>query len=199
MASGAADAAQLVASLRRHGLAPSEFPHVCDFGCGVGRVTLPLAATFSRVTACDVSTAHLHVARRAAAEAGLRNAVFSLVNAVDFGMAASFDLWFSTLVLQHNPAPIMAMILKRMFALLRPGGVAAFQAPTYMTDYRFSAAEYLASPPVEGFEIHVIPQAVVFALAQTAGCVPLEVREDEAVWPPSIVISNSFIFRKPMG
>jgi 2-polyprenyl-3-methyl-5-hydroxy-6-metoxy-1,4-benzoquinol methylase len=198
-ASGVEDAERLLAGLHRHGRVAADFAHVCDFGCGVGRVTIPLAGLFERVTACDVSASHLTVARLDAARAGVRNVVFSLVNSVDFGMVAPFDLWFSTLVLQHNPAPVMVLILRRMFALLAPGGVAVFQVPTYVAGYRFSAAEYLRTPAPElGLEIHVIPQPVVFALAHAAGCVALELREDGAIWPPSLAISNTFMFRKPV-
>jgi SAM-dependent methyltransferase len=193
-ASGVEDVARLVACLARHGLGPDDLPCACDFGCGVGRMTRPMAGLFAVVIGCDVSPSHLALAR---AEAG-RRILFSLVNAVDFGMTAPFDLWFSTLTLQHNPPPVIALILRRMFGLLAPGGVAVFQLPTERVGYSFSVAAYLASGDAgETLPIHVLPQPVVFALAAEAGCVPLEVREDSAIWPPTICRSNSFVFRKP--
>jgi 2-polyprenyl-3-methyl-5-hydroxy-6-metoxy-1,4-benzoquinol methylase len=193
-ASGVEDAGRLLVCLARHGLRPEALPRACDFGCGVGRMTRPMAAMFAAVTGCDVSPSHLALARR---EAG-GSILFSLVNAVDFGMTWPFDLWFSTRTLQHNPPPVIALILQRMFALLAPGGVAVFQLPTERAGYSFSVARYLAAGDAgETLPIHVLPQPVVFALAAAAGCVPLEVREDSTIWPPTVCRSNSFVFRKP--
>jgi hypothetical protein len=125
----------------------------------------------------------------------------ALVESPDFGMPGSdkgapFDLWFSYLVLQHNPPPVMVTILRRMFALLAPGGVALFQVPTYITGYRFDCATYLRSPPVDPVEGHVLPQQDVLALAREAGCEVLEIREDCSVWPPSEAVSNLMLFQK---
>ena len=195
--SGMADRDDLLAALDRHGFGPTPRAHVCDFGCGVGRVSLPLAQAFRRVTACDISPAHMMVGRAEAARQGRANIVFSLVTIADFGMTTDFDVWYSHLVLQHNPPPVIAMILRRMFALLAPGGLAYFQVPTYREGYAFRAEAALAAPPPdEDFEIHAIPQSTVFSIAAGAGCQVLEVREDSAVWPPSLVISNTFVFRK---
>src|SRR5271169_236009 len=41
------------------------------------------------------------------------------------------DLFFSIIVLQHNPPPVILGILDAAFAGLRPGGLAFFQVPTY--------------------------------------------------------------------
>ena len=193
-ASGEAEVAAMLTVLGRYGVTPRHAPRVCDFGCGVGRITRPLAAVFPTVIGCDVSPPHLALAR---AVSGPR-ARFALVSVPEFGMAEPFDLWFSTLTLQHNPPPVIAMILRRMFALLAPGGVAMFQLPTERVGYRFVPAEYLqASDAPEAVEIHVLPQSVVFALAAEAGCVPLEVREDSLIWPPTACVSNRFVFSKP--
>ncbi len=193
-ASGDGDVAALLALLARHGLTPERLPRVVDFGCGVGRMTRPLARVFRHVTGCDVSPPHLALARDATG-AGVN---YALVGVPDFGMTAPFDLWFSTLTLQHNPPPVITVMLRRMFALLAPGGVAVFQLPTDRIGYGFDPAAYLAAPPgPEPMEIHVLPQAVVFALAAEAGCVAVEVREDGLVWPPTLCLSNTFVFAKP--
>ena len=192
-ASGDTDVAAMLTVLGRYGVTPREVPRVCDFGCGVGRMTRPLAAMFPSVIGCDVSQPHLALARAVSGP----SARFALVTVPEFGMFEPFDLWFSTLTLQHNPPPVIAMILRRMFALLQPGGVAMFQLPTERVGYRFDPAEYLGAPHTsEVMEIHALPQSVVFALAAEAGCVPLEVREDGLIWPPTVCISNRFVFTK---
>jgi SAM-dependent methyltransferase len=198
-ASGREDLDLLLAVLLRNHLPAERFTHVCDFGCGVGRVSLPLAGRFPRITACDVSEEHLRHGRALAARRGVGNIRFTLVESPDFGMHDSgppFDLWFSYLVLQHNPPPIIVTILRRMFALLAPGGVALFQIPTYITGYRFDCAAYLRSPPADLIEGHVLPQRDVLALAREAACDVLEIREDCSVWPPSEAVSNLMLFQK---
>ena len=193
-ASGENEVATLLATLARYGFTPERLPRVCDFGCGVGRVTRPLAKVFRYVTGCDVSPPHLTLARMATGA----SVNYALVGVPDFGMVTPFDLWVSTLTLQHNPPPLITMILRRMFALLAPGGLAIFQLPTERIGYRFDTAAYLAAPDSgEAMPIHVLPQTVVFALAAEAHCVPLEVREDGLVWPPTLCLSNRFIFAKP--
>ncbi len=190
------DIAQLLATLARHGLHPGHLPRAMDFGCGVGRMTRPMANLFAAVTGCDISPSHLMLARAACG----RLARFSLVNAVDFGMEAPFDLWFSTRTLQHNPPPVIALILRRAFALLAPGGVAVFQLPTARVGYAYRVEAALAAPdPAEDLPIHVLPQSTVFALAHDAGCVALEVLEDSVIWPPTMCRSNSFVIRKLPG
>jgi SAM-dependent methyltransferase len=188
-ASGAADVAWLVALLSRHGWQPADLPRVLDFGCGIGRMTAPMAGIFASVSGCDISPSHLALARAACG----RRVRFSLVSVPDFGMAEPFDLWFSTRTLQHNPAPISAMILRRAFALLAVGGVAVFQVPTARVGYDPAAATGETLP------IHVLPQSAIFALAADAGCRPVEVVEDSIIWPPTLCRSNSFVFHKPRG
>jgi SAM-dependent methyltransferase len=194
--SGAVDVQQLLALLKRNGFTAQSFRHLFEFGCGVGRVTPHLARAFAEVTACDVSDSHMVLARAAVDKAGLQNVSYSLAADAAFGMTGPFDLWFSRIVLQHNPPPISALILRRALGLLSPGGLAVFQVPTYAPGYAFSVDGYLSKLPEEGhIEMHVLPQPVVLAIAADAGCLTLEVLQDAATglehW-----LSNTFVFRK---
>lgn len=196
-ASGNNDVRRILAALERHGFTPARLPRVVEYGCGVGRVTPHLAKTFAEVTAIDISSSHLAMAQEAAQDAGAWNARFRLARSPEFGMTEPFDLWFSYIVLQHNPPPVIAMVLRRALAMLAPGGVAIFQVPTYATGYQFNLEDYLANPTNTGtIEVHCLPQAVVYRLANEAGCVPLETREDAAMGPPSHWLSNTFILAK---
>ena len=195
-ASGQADLDRILTVLARHGILPGSLEHVCDFGCGAGRVALPMANRFPLVTGVDVSEPLLNVARAAVLSRGIANIRFAQVDTSAFGMTEPFDLWFSHLVLQHNPPPIMAMILRRMLALQNPGGVALFQIPTYIRRYRFDTASYLREPPENMMEVHMLPQPFILALAREADCDVLEICEDGSVWPPSEVISNVILLQK---
>jgi hypothetical protein len=137
------------------------------------------------------------MARDVVARAGAGNVRFALVEDADFGMTEAFDLWYSRIVLQHNPPPIMAMILRRAFAMLAAGGMAVFQVPTYALGYRFGVAPYLAGlGKGNDIEMHVLPQPVVFRLAREAGCEPLEVLEDLSAGPSSHWNSTVFVIQK---
>ena len=54
------------------------------------------------------------------------------------------DLVYSIMVLQHNPPPVIRLIVREFLRALNPGGVAYFQVPTYMAGYGFDAEAYLA-------------------------------------------------------
>jgi SAM-dependent methyltransferase len=98
-----------------------------DFGCGVGRVTLPLAALFDKVIGVDVAPAMLAEAERNCREAGLANVLLQQSRG-DLS-EAPFDLAFvhSFLVFQHIPRSRGESIFTNLLARLAPGGIAAIQ------------------------------------------------------------------------
>lgn len=196
-ASGTQDVHLIDSILRRHGKFPGDFNTCFEFGCGLGRVSIPLASMFKQVVACDISTSHLNAARQRADKVNARNIKFVEADAANFGMNEQFNLWFSRIVLQHNPPPIMALILARMFNQLAKGGLAIFQVPTYAVKYNFSLPSYLESLKSENqIEMHCLPQTAIFEIADANGAVPLEIREEFSAGHPSAWISNLFVFKK---
>ena len=187
-----------MAILRRHGFRPKQFPRLLEYGCGVGRVTAYLAHVFDSVCACDISHSHLRQAERTVGKTGATNVSFRLVSLPEFGMHDPFDLWFSRIVLQHNPPPVIAMILQRALTRLNPGGVAVFQVPTYAVNYRFRLDEYLGGASGNGgIEMHVLPQRVIFEIARETCCIPLEIREDASTGHSNPWLSNNIVLQKP--
>ncbi len=194
---GRGDAELLLALLRRIGRAPEEFACCAEYGCGVGRITTHLAQHFPRVQALDISRPHLDLAAATLRRFGQGNIEFHQVTPADVHPAQGFDLWYSRIVLQHNPPPIIMHILDRVFRLLEPGGVAAFQVPTYRVGYRFSIADYLARDPGGSMEVHVVPQRAVLELAWKHRLRLADIREDTAVVDDSPNwLSNTFVFCK---
>lgn len=170
--------------------------HTCfELGCGVGRITAALARRFDRVIGCDISENHLKVARAHMAASGLENvSYFHLDEVGTVQKAPEFDVLLSLIVLQHNPPPIMALLLGLLLGKLRPGGVAYFQVPTYRRDYSFDATEYLRSGAGQ-MEMHVLPQRAVFEIIEASACSLLEVREDG--WTGDLNgVSNSLLVQK---
>lgn len=191
--SGKQDWALILAVLERIGRPAASFARCLEFGCGVGRVTAQLAATFPQVVALDISRPHLLLAEQYMARLGYANVSFRQVTPADLHPSGGYDLWFSRLVLQHNPPPVTLEILNRMFAGLAPGGVAIFHVPTYHDGYYFTISDYLADRlPPENMHMHATPQKPILELAWRHGCVLLDVREELA---PGWII-NIFVFQK---
>lgn len=195
--SGKSDAGLLLALLRRIGRSPAEFRCCAEYGCGVGRITTHLARHFPLVQALDISRPHLELARQTLARFGQTNLEFHQVTAEDLHPAQGFDLWFTRIVLQHNPPPIIMAILDKVFGLLAPGGVAVFQVPTYRMRYSFEIGAYMAQRPGERMEVHVVPQRAVLDLAWKHGLRLADIREDTAAVEDSPQwLSNTFVFSK---
>ncbi|MDQ3000444.1 MAG: class I SAM-dependent methyltransferase [Fibrobacterota bacterium] len=97
-----------------------------DFGCGVGRLVIPLAAKCGRVAGVDVSPSMLAEARENCVRMKVANADFhdSLAEA---GAAAKFDLVNSYIVFQHIPPDRGYGLFRELIGLLTPGGVGAVQ------------------------------------------------------------------------
>jgi SAM-dependent methyltransferase len=100
---------------------------VLDFGCGVGRLTLPLARRAGHVTACDIAPTMLTRARENAVRAGLPGIDF--VHGCAELPPASFDFICSLCVFEHVRATDGYDLLRRIASLLVPGGIAAIQIP----------------------------------------------------------------------
>ncbi len=195
--SGQNDVVRLMAWLERNGVKPESLGGCLEFGCGTGRITRWLAKSFAQVVACDVSEPHLKLAREHLENAGCRNVEFLLTGTLgSLDDLPPADLIFSVIVLQHNPPPLMAHILRKLLGALRPGGVAFFQVPTYARGYRFEVAKYLRSKVrADCVEMHVLPQAEVFSIIASRSCETLEVLPDGCVGDPDW-ISHTFLVRK---
>lgn len=196
-ASGNYTSQLFLAALRRAGIAPASLHTCLEVGCGVGRVTTSLAGAFAQVIAADVSGHHLAIARRRLADHGVNNVQWQhWRQPQDLLALPELDAVLSVITLQHNPPPVMAWMLTQLLGRLKPGGVAYIQLPTYRNGYLFEVARYLNTPATSSLEMHFLPQADVFRLAQAAGCDCLEVREDGMVGDEDRMLSNTFLFQK---
>jgi len=110
---------------------PARFGRALDFGCGAGRLTRGLAAHFAEAVGVDIADAMVAEAHRINADCS--GCTFVVNDTADLGRFpdASFDLVYSTLVLQHLPSRrLIAAYLAEFVRVLAPGGVAVFQLPT---------------------------------------------------------------------
>lgn len=196
-ASGESEMKVFESVLARAGVARDKLTRCVELGCGVGRVTVPLAKRFASVLALDISAAHLRVAQERAAEEAIRNIEFRHLDAIDdVGSVGAYDLLYSRIVLQHNPPPVMARLLNALLAQLNPGGIAYFQVPTYQAGYRFGIDDYLALDNSTSMEMHFFPQAELLELIGNQNCRILEIREDDAIGLSVTAVSNTLLVQK---
>jgi SAM-dependent methyltransferase len=129
MASGRQKVAVLLKQLDSLGL-PERRERALDFGCGVGRLALPLAEAFQSVTGVDIAPAMIEQARERAVD--LPRTRFVLNERDDLAVLAGerFDLVYTGLVLQHLPSRASALrYLSELARLVAPGGVLVAQVP----------------------------------------------------------------------
>ncbi len=200
-ASGNGNAGQFLHFLGRNGCFPDGVADktVLEYGCGVGRVTHALAQHFGRVYACDISAPHLALAKQWTDGLGLTNLTFTQIQRPQDVLALpKVHAVYTVIVLQHNPPPVIRMILQGLLSALLPGGVALFQVTTYREGYTFVARDYLrtARARLGEVEMHVLPQRRVFEIIAQAGCRVLEVLDDAWTGYRHGELSNTFLVQK---
>jgi len=197
-ASGISDINYLKAYLNRSGLSLGPDIVAAEYGCGLGRVTRYLAHEVGSVIAFDISASHLEAARERLHRDEIKNVEFVHVNErADLSKMKGIKLFFSLIVLQHNPPPVIIDILKVAFNSLTQDGIAFFQVPVYSKNYSFSAQEYLkTSFENRSMEMHFLSQKAIFQLAKENGMRVLEVRSDHWTGHFDSWISNTFLMRK---
>jgi len=105
---------------------------VLDIGCGMGDVTMLVAHLVGdggRVVSIDINQASLDTARKRALAMGFGNTTFHRADISTFTDVEPFDAVVGRLVLEFVPDPTGA--ISRLSKLLRPGGIMAFQEPSW--------------------------------------------------------------------
>ena len=95
---------------------------VLEIGCGTGTTALKLADSVNEMTATDISSNMIAIAKERAEEQNVQNVIFKKATLFDEGLeAASFDviLAFNLIHLLEDTESVM----KRINELLKPGGL----------------------------------------------------------------------------
>jgi SAM-dependent methyltransferase len=117
-----------------------------DIGCGGGAVTLEIArlvAPDGMVVGIDMDAVKIGLARQAAAEQGLGNVEFRVLDVTDWDEPGGYDAVYSRFLLQHLRDPVG--LIRRMWAAVRDGGVLIAE------DADFDG--WCCDPPDEGLEL----------------------------------------------
>ena len=114
---------------------------VLDYGCGTGRLVVPLAKVADQVVGADISPTMLEETRRNCQRFNLNNVELVLADDNCTQISGNFDLIHSTIVFQHIPPKRVAKIVRGLLGRLEPGGFGALQfmfwSPTAMRASRF--------------------------------------------------------------
>lgn len=96
--------------------------HALDYGCGVGRISLPMAAKCGRVTGVDISRAMLNETRRNMTEKGIENISLQTTEEFENADADIYDFVHTYIVLQHVNPSVGCGIIEKITQRLAPGG-----------------------------------------------------------------------------
>lgn len=170
-----------------------------DFGCGVGRLVVPLAERGITTTGVDVSPSMLQEAAANCRAFDLRGVEFVPSDDTLSNARGRYDLVHSSIVLQHIPPARGMEIIKALVSRVAPGGVLALQVPYACTApgttrllarlrYHVPGLNMLRNlikgqsgdPPMQ---LHAYPLAQLVGLLRRQGFGPVLVRPDSAAGP----------------
>ena len=186
-ASGEREVRQTLDLVARH-LVPAFRPAVSlDYGCGVGRLTLPIARASGRAIGVDISESMLREARANAQAQGVGNVAFQRPAEALAVRDQDLDFVHSYMVFQHIEPATGLGITRRLLARLRPGGVGALhytygrrapfarrvvhrlrrRVPGVNAVVNLVQGRRLSEPMIPVYEYHL---ESVFALLSDMGC-----------------------------
>jgi 2-polyprenyl-3-methyl-5-hydroxy-6-metoxy-1,4-benzoquinol methylase len=139
-----------------------------DFGCGIGRLTQALCGHFDEVTGVDVAPTMIETAETYNRHGDA--CVYRLNQRADLGEFPdrSFDLVYSTLVLQHLPPALSELYVGEFVRVVDDDGLAVFQIPTARRA-SIPLAAAMRRLVKTGLEMHPVPRATVESWIDAAG------------------------------
>ena len=187
-----------------------------DFGCGVGRLVIPMAKRFDRVVGVDISDSMLEEAGSNCRRFGVQNVELVKSDATLSRVRGPFDFIHSHIVFQHIPVKRGMAILNRLVDLLGDEGVGAIQfvygwdAPVVRKLKRWAKetipfaaplANLLAGRPLRypQMQMNQYDYNKIFDLLQKNGCHRTMVRtfESEGEWGTAILIFRKQRIKNP--
>ena len=166
-----------------------------DFGCGVGRLTQPLAEHFQQAWGVDISPSMIELARKHNRHGERCQYVLNADSDLKAFGDGEFDFIYSSITLQHIEPQFTKLYLSEFLRVLAPGGVLVFQLPAAVVEGSVSrvnqwlhAAYYGVVHPVfrrgePVIEMHGIDKREVVAILESAGGRMLEVAADQSAGP----------------
>ena len=99
------------------------FENVLDFGCGTGRLIIPFAQKYKKITGIDISAGMLKEAMVHIEKKGLTNiSLLQTDDFVNYSLNDNYDLVHTYIVLQHINKQYGYGIVNKLLLVTRPGG-----------------------------------------------------------------------------
>lgn len=95
---------------------------VLDYGCGTGRLLIPLARVAQHAVGIDISPSMLEETKRNCERFGVHNSELLLADERLTHLEGTFDLVHSTIVFQHIPQNRVVQIVRTLLHHVAPGG-----------------------------------------------------------------------------
>lgn len=174
-ATGEADMAALLSAAAAVAGHEVSLASALDFGCGAGRLTLPLARRAERVVACDIAPTMLVHARANAEKAGLHNITYVGSDHLRTLPDGGFTFICSLLVFQYIPRSLGYDTMRTLLRLLAPGGIAVLQlglarpGETLRQLVRMTRGRPAGTVPGEGMQTYEYDERVVVRDILAAG------------------------------
>lgn len=140
MESGEQFIRNLFGLIRKHLVDQFAPKRALDFGCGVGRLLIPLARRTQEAVGVDIAPVMLDLCRKHADEAGVKNIDLHVSDDHLSNVGGEFDLVNTHIVLQHIPPERGYRIIQAMIDKLAVGGVGSIQV-TYAKAMAYLAHE----------------------------------------------------------
>ena len=180
-----------------------------DFGCGVGRLTRPLATYFTKMIGIDIAPSMIARAQTLDRE---HRCEFILNERADLSLFPDngFDFLYSNIVLQHMRPVYSTAYIREFCRVLAPGGVAVFQVPSMCKlseeprSWKDFVRPFIPSPALRWYrhqyrgvpvhpepsqsqpahmEMHTIPKSQVLQIIEGGGCRLIDAVETTACGP----------------
>ena len=181
-----------------------------DFGCGVGRLSVGLAAVFREVVGVDISAGMISLARQHHAAVPNLTFVRSVRSDLQGFPTGSFDLVYSLITLQHVPRLLIEAYLREFVRICRTGGLLLFQLParevaparrnlwsvwppTVAVRLRRVFNRLIPISPI--IDVHCLPPEEVRAILSSAGATVLAQWPDDSTGP----VYESFLYLARKG
>jgi SAM-dependent methyltransferase len=131
---------KIVGFVRHHVAEDFKIDRALDFGCGVGRLLVPLAKISNEAVGVDIAPRMLELTRENLAIEGLSNGFAIQGNDELTTVTGTFNFVNSYIVFQHIPPERGMRMIERLLGLLVIGGVFSLQV-TFAKERRFFTHE----------------------------------------------------------
>ena len=115
-----------------------------DFGCGVGRLLIPIARLSQEAVGVDIAPEMLRLAEESLRQFGIENASVATSDDELSEVTGTFDFINSYIVIQHIPPDRGYRLISQLLQRLEKGGIASLQL-TYGKNKRFRVHEGASS------------------------------------------------------